>query len=109
MVNASRNWAASWVLEVKLHDKAAIESMKMGGVLAVNRGSIEPPVFIEMHYCSSNSKNKKPIVLVGKGVTYDTGGLSLKPTKKFYGFYEGGYGGISCCSGHPMCPSSAKG
>ena len=85
--------------EVKLHDKAAIESMKMGGVLAVNRGSIEPPVFIEMHYCSASSKNKKPIVLVGKGVTYDTGGLSLKPTKNSMDFMKADMAGSAAVVG----------
>ena len=74
--------------EVKLYDKEAIQSMKMGGVLAVNRGSVEPPVFIEMHYASAESKDKKPVVLVGKGVTYDTGGLSLKPTKNSMDFMK---------------------
>lgn len=88
--------------EVKLHDKAAIESMKMGGVLAVNRGSIEPPVFIEMHYCSPNSKNKKPVVLVGKGVTYDTGGLSLKPTKNSMDFMKADMAGSAAVVG-TMC------
>ena len=71
----------------------------MGGVLAVNRGSIEPPVFIEMHYCSSNSKNKKPIVLVGKGVTYDTGGLSLKPTKNSMDFMKADMAGSAAVVG----------
>ena len=85
--------------EVKLHDKSAIESMKMGGVLAVNRGSIEPPVFIEMHYCSSSSKNKKPTVLVGKGVTYDTGGLSLKPTKNSMDFMKADMAGSAAVVG----------
>ena len=61
--------------------KSKIESLKMGGLLAVNKGSIDPPTFTIMEYKSKGAKNKKPIVLVGKGVVYDTGGLSLKPTK----------------------------
>ncbi|OJW82925.1 MAG: peptidase M17 [Bacteroidetes bacterium 46-16] len=61
-------------------NKAQIEKEKMGGLLAVNRGSKEPPTFTVMEYKPSKSINKKPIVLVGKGVVYDTGGLSLKPT-----------------------------
>ncbi len=60
--------------------KAQIEKEKMGGLLAVNRGSIDPPTFTVMEYTPKKSLNKKPIVLVGKGVVYDTGGLSLKPT-----------------------------
>lgn len=65
---------------VKVFDKAKIKSMKMGGLLAVNLGSIDPPTFTVMEWKPRNAVNKKPVVLVGKGVVYDTGGLSLKPT-----------------------------
>jgi leucyl aminopeptidase len=60
--------------------KAQIEKEKMGGILAVNRGGILPPTFTIMEYKSRKALNKAPIVLVGKGIVYDTGGLSLKPT-----------------------------
>ncbi len=62
--------------------KKKIESLKMGGLLAVNKGSIDPPTFSVLEYKHPDHKNKKPIVLVGKGVTYDTGGLSLKTSKQ---------------------------
>ena len=65
---------------VKVFDKAKIKALKMGGLLAVNMGSIDPPTFTVMEWKPRNAVNKKPIVLVGKGVVYDTGGLSLKPT-----------------------------
>lgn len=65
---------------VKVLDKKKIEALKMGGLLAVNRGSVDPPTFSILEYKPAKAKNKKPIVLVGKGVVYDTGGLSLKPT-----------------------------
>jgi len=61
-------------------NKKKIESLKMGGLLAVNKGSIDEPTFIIMEWKPKNTKNKKPIVLIGKGIVYDTGGLSLKPT-----------------------------
>lgn len=61
-------------------DKKKITSLKMGGLLAVNKGSIDPPTFTILEYKAPKAKNKKPIILVGKGVVYDTGGLSLKPT-----------------------------
>lgn len=64
----------------EIFDKAKIESLKMGGLLAVNRGSQTPPTFTIMEWKPGNAKNAKPYVLVGKGVTFDTGGLSLKPT-----------------------------
>lgn len=61
-------------------NKAQIVKEKMGGLLAVNRGSVTPPTFTIMEHKPKKAINKKPIVLVGKGVVYDTGGVSLKPT-----------------------------
>lgn len=66
--------------KVTVFNKARIEKEGMGGLLAVNRGSIDPPTFTIMEYVPKKAINKKPLVLVGKGVVYDTGGLSLKPT-----------------------------
>ena len=60
--------------------KKKLESLKMGGLLAVNRGSQDPPTFSILEYKSEKARNDKPLVLVGKGVVYDTGGMSLKPT-----------------------------
>ncbi len=65
---------------VEVWNEAKIEAQKMGGLLAVNKGSKIPPTFNIMEYKPKNAVNKKPYVLVGKGVVYDTGGLSLKPT-----------------------------
>ena len=65
---------------VEVLNKKKIESLKMGGLLAVNLGSIDPPTFSILEYKPAGAKNKKPIVLVGKGIIFDTGGLSLKPT-----------------------------
>jgi leucyl aminopeptidase len=61
-------------------NKKKIEALKMGGLLAVNSGSIDPPTFIILHHNPGNKLNSKPIVLIGKGLVFDTGGLSLKPT-----------------------------
>jgi leucyl aminopeptidase len=66
--------------KVTVLNKARIVKEKMGGLLSVNSGSIQPPTFTVMEYVPKKALNKKPIVLVGKGVVYDTGGLSLKPT-----------------------------
>ncbi|MFN3950838.1 MAG: leucyl aminopeptidase family protein [Thermaurantimonas sp.] len=65
---------------VEVLEKKKIEALKMGGLLGVNKGSIDPPTFTIMEYKPSEAVNEKPIVLVGKGVMFDTGGLSLKPT-----------------------------
>jgi len=66
--------------KVSTLNKSQILALKMGGLLAVNKGSKTPPTFTIAEYKPAKSINKKPIVLVGKGVVYDTGGLSLKPT-----------------------------
>lgn len=63
-------------IEVVVHDKAALIEMEMNGILAVNRGSKFNPAFIELHY--KGDESKPLIALVGKGVTFDTGGISLK-------------------------------
>jgi leucyl aminopeptidase len=65
--------------KVEVFDKKKIESLKMGGLLAVNRGSIDPPTFSILEYKPKKHQNNKPYVFVGKGVVYDTGGLNIKP------------------------------
>jgi len=64
-------------IKTKVMDRKAIQKMGMGAFLAVAQGSNEPPQFIEIQY-KGNSK-QPPIILVGKGVTFDSGGISLKP------------------------------
>ncbi|HVN56798.1 MAG TPA: leucyl aminopeptidase family protein [Bacteroidales bacterium] len=63
---------------VEILTKGKIEALKMGGLLAVNRGSVDPPVFCILEWKPSGKVNTKPLVLVGKGVIYDTGGLNIK-------------------------------
>jgi leucyl aminopeptidase len=63
---------------VEILNKGKIEALKMGGLLAVNRGSVDPPVFCILEWKPAKKVNSKPIVLVGKGVIYDTGGLNIK-------------------------------
>jgi len=65
-------------VEVHVHDKAWSEQMKMGSYLSVAKGSDEPPIFLEIRY--NNAPNTKPLALVGKGITFDSGGISLKPS-----------------------------
>jgi leucyl aminopeptidase len=64
---------------VKVLGKDKIKKNDMQGLLAVNAGSDKPPVFIVMEYNGTGDKESKPTVLVGKGVTFDSGGISLKP------------------------------
>ena len=84
---------------VDVFSKKKIESLKMGGLLAVNQGSIEPPTFSILEWKPKNAKNKKPIILVGKGVVYDTGGLSLKPTANSMDFMKCDMGGAAAVIG----------
>jgi len=67
--------------QVTVMDQKEIEEERMGGVIAVNSGSSAPATFNILEYKPNHPKNEKPLVLVGKGVVFDTGGLSLKPTK----------------------------
>jgi leucyl aminopeptidase len=64
--------------KVEVFDRKQIEKIGMGSFLAVAQGSDEPPRFIVMHY-HGTAKGEAPIVLIGKGITFDTGGISLKP------------------------------
>lgn len=66
-------------LKVTVWDKKRIEKENMGGLLGVARGSVEEPRFIIMEYHGGGAKNK-PVVYVGKGLTFDTGGISIKPS-----------------------------
>jgi leucyl aminopeptidase len=65
---------------VTVFEKRDLEAMKMGGILAVNQGSIEPPKFIVMEY-NGGTAGEAPIAIIGKGITFDTGGISIKPAE----------------------------
>ena len=64
--------------DVEVLDREDVEKLGMGSFLSVARGTHEPPRFIVMHYKGGKGKTR-PVVLVGKGITFDTGGISLKP------------------------------
>lgn len=84
---------------VEVWEKKKIEAQKMGGILAVNKGSIQPPTFNIMEWKPENAVNEKPYVLVGKGIVYDTGGLSLKPTANSMDLMKCDMGGAAAVSG----------
>lgn len=73
--------AQDWGFEAEIMGKEKIEALKMGGILAVNQASQIPPRFCILEWNPTHAKNTKPVVLIGKGVVYDTGGLSLKPSE----------------------------
>nr|APA33992.1 seminal fluid protein [Nilaparvata lugens] len=82
---------------VVVHDKAWAEKKKMGSFLSVAAGSEEPPLFLEITY-NGGKPSDKPIALVGKGITFDTGGISLKPAGSMADM-RGDMGGAACIVG----------
>jgi leucyl aminopeptidase len=78
IANQARELAQRHGFGITILDKAAIVQEKMGALLSVAQGSAEEPRFIALEYKGSDAK---PVVLVGKGVTFDTGGISIKPAQ----------------------------
>ncbi len=78
LANEAKKLAKAFKLGVEILDKKQCEALKMGSFLSVTRGSLEPPKFIVLKY-NGGAKADAPVVLVGKGITFDTGGISLKP------------------------------
>jgi leucyl aminopeptidase len=70
--------AAEYRLGIEVLERADMENLGMNTLLSVAKGSHQPPKFIVLKYAGGR-KGSKPVVLVGKGVTFDTGGISLKP------------------------------
>ncbi len=70
--------AKEYKLDVRILEEKDMEALGMGALLSVTKGTVEPPKLIVLEYRGA-SKNRKPVVLVGKGITFDTGGISLKP------------------------------
>lgn len=67
-------------IDIVAHDRKWAEEKKMGSFLSVANGSNEPCVFLELTYTGSVDKNAQYVCLVGKGITFDSGGISLKPS-----------------------------
>jgi leucyl aminopeptidase len=74
----ARKLARDWKLGVEVLETKQIESLKMGSFMAVAKGSTQPPRLIVLKHNGAKAK-KDPVVLVGKGITFDSGGISLKP------------------------------
>ncbi len=93
---------------VEVFGKSKIKSLKMGGLLAVNQGSIDDPQFSILEWKPDNAKNTAPIVFVGKGIVYDTGGLSLKPTPDSMDLMKSDMGGAAAVIGALYAIAKAK-
>ena len=99
LADAFVNMGEAAGFNVEVFGEAQIESLKMGGLLAVNKGSQEPPTFSVLEYKPKKAVNSQPIVLVGKGVVFDTGGLSLKPTPNSMDMMKCDMGGAAVVAG----------
>ncbi len=78
LADAARTLARQYKLGVQVLERKDMEKLGMGSLLSVARGSDEPPKLIVLKY-EGGPRGQKPYALVGKGVTFDTGGISLKP------------------------------
>ncbi|XP_044274441.1 cytosol aminopeptidase isoform X2 [Varanus komodoensis] len=90
--------SASSKVIVHRRDKAWIEAHNMGSFLSVTKGSDEPPVFLEVHYNGSSDANELPLVFVGKGITFDSGGISIKPSANMDAMRADMGGAATICS-----------
>ncbi|MEO7032005.1 MAG: leucyl aminopeptidase [Herbaspirillum sp.] len=77
LANAARKLAKEYALGIEVLDRKQAQALKMGSFLSVTHGSQEPPKFIILKY-NGNKAKQAPVVLVGKGITFDSGGISLK-------------------------------
>lgn len=78
LANTAKQLAKDYKLAVEVLDRKQLEALKMGSFLSVTNGSEQPPKFIVLRHMGGKAKDA-PVVLVGKGITFDTGGISLKP------------------------------
>jgi leucyl aminopeptidase len=74
--------AQDYGLKARIIDRYELENMGMGGIIAVGKGSNNPPKLIVLEYIGVSDSTQKPYLLVGKAVTFDTGGISIKPSEK---------------------------
>lgn len=78
LATSARELASEFGMQVEVLDRKQIQALKMLSFLSVANGSVEPPKFIVLKHMGGKAKDA-PVVLVGKGITFDTGGISLKP------------------------------
>ena len=78
LANTAKSMGKEFKLQVNVLDRKQLQALKMGSFLSVTNGSVEPPKFIVLKHLGGKAKDA-PTVLVGKGITFDSGGISLKP------------------------------
>jgi leucyl aminopeptidase len=80
MVEIARRLAQEQSLSIEVMELEQMRELKMGGILGVSQGSQQPPKFMVLKY-NGRAGNEPDIALVGKGITFDSGGISLKPSE----------------------------
>ncbi|MEK7576403.1 MAG: leucyl aminopeptidase family protein [Patescibacteria group bacterium] len=98
LAHAAREAVRGTKVKAKILGKSEIKKLGMGGIIGVSQGSNEDPQFVVLEYWgspSAGSGRSKPIVLIGKGVTFDTGGLNLKPSAYIYEMHMDMSGGAA--------------
>jgi leucyl aminopeptidase len=85
LANEAQGLAERYQMECSCLDLAGIKQLKMGGLIGVSQGSVEEPRLIVLKYNGDPSGNKQSLGLVGKGVTFDAGGISLKTVAGLHG------------------------
>jgi len=85
-------------VDVEILDDAALEELRMGSLLSVSQGSARPARVAIMRWNGAKSKRAKPLCFVGKGVCFDTGGISMKPAAGMEDM-KGDMGGAACVTG----------
>jgi leucyl aminopeptidase len=94
-------------VEVEILDVPALEKLKMGALLGVAMGSVRPARVAVMQWHGAKSKRAKPVCFVGKGVVFDTGGISMKPAAGMEDM-KGDMGGAACVSGLMLALAGRK-
>jgi leucyl aminopeptidase len=84
LANRASLVAKQFHLDFEVLDRPQMQELGMGGLLGVSQGSEEPAKFIIMRYHGAPNRSEKDVVLVGKGITFDTGGISIKPAENMY-------------------------
>jgi len=78
LASTAKKLAREFKMTAEILDRKQLQALKMGSFLSVTNGSVEPPKFIVLKHSGGKAKDA-PIVLVGKGITFDSGGISIKP------------------------------
>src|SRR3989440_6413721 len=82
LANRASAMAKQFGLECEILERPQMQELGMGGLLGVSQGSAEPPKFIILRYRGAPNSTDKGMAFVGKGITFDTGGISLKPAER---------------------------